>query len=111
MPPKAATAVTIIETLGENTIILERSDPSQLVTIIRLNKTIKQINLANKTLKNKINNIGRTIIKMLLVKRFIGERSRLKGFLTQIKLKIRYKKAHFIALSDKVIYIGLFLIG
>ena len=48
---------------------------------------------------------------MLLVKRFIGERSRLKGFLTQIKLKIRYKKAHFIALSDKVIYIGLFLIG
>ena len=51
------------------------------------------------------------MIKILSVKRFIGERSKLKGFLTQMKLKIRYKKAHFAVLSDKVAYAGLFLIG
>ena len=35
--------------------------------------------------------MGLTKVKMLLIKRFSGEKIKLKGFLTQIKLKIRYK--------------------
>ena len=42
-------------------------------------------------MENKINKIGITKVKMPLVKRFSGKKAKLKGFLTQIKLKIRYK--------------------
>jgi hypothetical protein len=36
----------------------------------------------NRLLKEKINSIGIAKIKLLLIKRFVGERSKLKGFLT-----------------------------
>ena len=39
----------------------------------------------------KINSISIIKVKMPSVKRFRGEKSKLRGFLTQIKLKIRYK--------------------
>ena len=39
-------------------------------------------------LENKINKIGIAKVKILLIKIFIGEKAKLKGFLTQIKLKI-----------------------
>ena len=39
----------------------------------------------------KINEIGIVKVNMLLVKRFRGEKSKLRGFLTKIKLKVRYK--------------------
>ena len=42
-------------------------------------------------MENKINKIGITKIKILLVEKFSGKKPKLKGFLTQIKLKIRYK--------------------
>ena len=42
-------------------------------------------------LKNKINKIGISKVKMPLIKRFSGKKVKLKGFLIQIKLKIRYK--------------------
>ena len=48
---------------------------------------------------------------MLLIKRFRGEKSKLKGFLTQIKLKIRHKGIKLLIIADQVVYIGLFLIG
>ena len=35
--------------------------------------------------------MGITKVKMPLVERFSGKKAKLKGFLTQIKLKIRYK--------------------
>jgi len=34
------------------------------------------------TLENKINRIGIVKIKLLLIERYLGERSKLKGFLT-----------------------------
>ena len=37
---------------------------------------------------------------MPLIKRFIGEKYKLKGFLTQIKLKIRYKGTKLAELVD-----------
>jgi hypothetical protein len=47
---------------------------------------------------------------MLLVKWFSGERVKLKGFLTQIRLKIRYKGQKLPIVVDQVAYTGLFLV-
>ena len=49
--------------------------------------------------------------KLPLVERFSGKKIKLKGFLIQIKLKIRYKGVRLLLVVDQVVYIGLFLIG
>ena len=51
-------------------------------------------------LKNKINKIDITKIKMPLVKKFSGKKAKLKGFLIQIKLKIRYKETKLSIIVD-----------
>ena len=48
---------------------------------------------------------------MLLVKYFLGEAYKLKGFLTQIKIKITNKGLGLLTVIKQVAYIGLFLIG
>ena len=45
------------------------------------------------------------------IKRFSGKKAKLKGFLTQIKLKIRYKGIKLPIVVDQVAYAGLFLTG
>jgi hypothetical protein len=62
-------------------------------------------------LDNKINSIGMSKIKMPSVKRFSREKAKLKGFLTQIKLKIRYKGIKLPIIVDQMAYTGLFLTG
>ena len=62
-------------------------------------------------MENKINEIGITKVKMLLVERFSSEKTKLKEFLTQIKLKIRHKGVKLPIAADQVAYTGLFLIG
>ena len=42
-------------------------------------------------MENKITEIGISKVKMPLIERFSGKKAKFKGFLTQIKLKIRYK--------------------
>ena len=69
------------------------------------------MNLINDAIRNRINNIGIVRVKMLLIKRFLGKRLRLKGFLTQIKLKLYHKGEKLLIALDQVAYIGLFLIG
>ena len=49
-------------------------------------------------------------VKMPSVERFSGKKIKFKGFLTQIKLKIRYKEAKLPLVVDQVAYAGLFLI-
>ena len=48
-------------------------------------------------------------IKMPFIKRFSGKKAKFKGFLTQIKLKIRYKGVKLSIVVDQVAYAGLFL--
>jgi hypothetical protein len=48
-------------------------------------------------------------VKMLSVKQFSREKVKFKGFLTQIKLKIRYKEIKLPIVVDQVAYTGLFL--
>ena len=62
-------------------------------------------------MENKINKMGITKIKIPLVKKFSNKKAKLKGFLTQIKLKIRYKGVKLPIVVDQVAYTGLFLIG
>ena len=45
------------------------------------------------------------------VEKFNSEKAKLKGFLTQIKLKIRHKGAKLPIVADQVAYTGLFLTG
>jgi hypothetical protein len=47
---------------------------------------------------------------MLLVKYYLGEAYKLKGFLTQIKIKIINKGLGLLIVIKQVAYIGLFLI-
>ena len=49
--------------------------------------------------------------KMLLVKYFLGEVYKLRGFLIQIKIKITNKGLGLPTIIKQVAYIGLFLIG
>ena len=83
----------------------------QVVTIAQLKSTINKINLINNAIRTRINNIGIVRVKIPLIKRFLGKKLRLKGFLTQIKLKLYYKGEKLLIALDQVIYAGLFLTG
>ena len=48
---------------------------------------------------------------MLLVKYFLGEVYKLRGFLTQIKIKITNKGLGLLIVIKQVTYTGLFLLG
>ena len=48
---------------------------------------------------------------MLLIKYFSGEVYKLRGFLTQIKIKITNKGLGLLTVTEKVAYTGLFLLG
>ena len=48
---------------------------------------------------------------MPLVKYFLGEVYKLRGFLTQIKIKITNKGLGLLTVIEQVAYIGLFLTG
>ena len=44
------------------------------------------------------------------IKQFNRNRSKLKGFLMQMKLKLQTKKAKFALFKDSIMYTGLFLL-
>jgi hypothetical protein len=63
----------------------------QVVIIGQLCKVVNQLTNNSVVLDDKINSIRMSKVKMPLIKRFSKEKVKLKGFLTQIKLKIRHK--------------------
>jgi diketogulonate reductase-like aldo/keto reductase len=83
----------------------------QIVIIGQLCKVVNQLTNNGVALNNKINSIGISKVKIPLIKRFSGEKVKLKGFLTQIKLKIRHKGQKLPIVVDQVAYTGLFLAG
>lgn len=50
-------------------------------------------------------------MKILLIKRFKGDKNKLKGFLMQINIKINNKGLGLLILMEQVVYVGLFLTG
>ena len=62
-------------------------------------------------MENKIAELGIFKVKMPSVKKFSSKKAKFKGFLTQIKLKIRHKGTKLPIVVDQVAYAGLFLTG
>ena len=54
----------------------------QVITVLQLQEVIDQLTVNGVVLDVKINSIGIIKVKMLLVERFRGEKSKLRGFLT-----------------------------
>ena len=54
----------------------------QVVTIGQLQAIIDQFISNRQALENKINKMGMSKIKILLIERFSGKKAKLKGFLT-----------------------------
>ena len=81
MPLKAIpTTVTALGSVKDTNIA--RTIDLQVVTVVQLQEVINQLTVNGVVLDIKINSIGIIKVKMLLVKRFRGEKSKLKGFLT-----------------------------
>ena len=97
MPLKVlvTTLLMVVTTLGSrlsrDTSIADTK--SQIVTVGQLQKIVNQITDNNKLLKERVNKMGAARIKLLSIKRFAGERLKLKGFLTQIYFKITQEAA------------------
>ena len=72
----------------------------QIVTVGQIQAVVDQITANNIAFQNRLNIIGITKVKMLAIKHYSGEKTKLKGFLTQIKLKIRHKKAKLPIIID-----------
>jgi hypothetical protein len=89
MPPK--TTLTTATTSGLVGDINIADIDLQVVMIGQLYKVVNQFISNSVALDDKINSIGMSKVKMPSIKRFSGEKIKLKRFLTQIKLKIRHK--------------------
>ena len=74
--PITATALELIEDTS-----IARMIDLQVVTVTQLQEVINQLIVNGIVLDAKINSIGIIKVKILLVKRFRGEKSKLKGFL------------------------------
>ena len=80
MPPKAASIiVTISGLIGDINIA---NIDLQVVIMGQLQSIINQLIKNGQVLKNKINEIGMFKVKIPSIKRFNGEKVKLKGFLT-----------------------------
>jgi len=83
MLPKAAVKTPTIEaiiTLGNNTSIADTN--LELVTRGQLQEIVDRLTDNNAILKERLNGIGIAKIKLPLIERFVGEKLKLKGFLT-----------------------------
>src|SRR6266550_3162652 len=112
MPFKALVATILrATTSGENTSMANniRLLDLQVVTMKELKEIVEYINNNTQALDNKVNEIGITKVKLPSIERFDGTRSKLKGFLSQIKFKITQENIKITTPMDQVAYIGLFL--
>jgi hypothetical protein len=80
MPPK--TILTTAMTLGLVGDTSIANIDSQIVMMGQLCKIVNQLTNNSVVLDNKINSIGISKVKMPSIKRFNGEKVKLKGFLT-----------------------------
>src|SRR6266567_3705422 len=112
MLPKAATTTTPGESsLNNNASMAEILEDLQMVTIGQLKEIIDQINIGQAAFNEKLKDISKAKVKLLEVKQFNKTQIELKGYLTQISLKLRYKGHRIITPLDIVIYTGMYLTG
>ena len=84
MPPKALviTLLTVATTLGTLGDVSIGNIDLQLITKGQLQKIVNQLIDNNRILNKKLNSIRAVKVKLLLIKQFLEERLKLKGFLT-----------------------------
>ena len=113
MPPKAPTTTppTVITTLGISGDTSIGKGNLRVVTMEQLQLVVNQLIGNSRALKQRINKIGTSKIKMPFIKRYSGKKTKLKGFLIQIRLKIRNEGIKLLIIVDQVAYIGFFLTG
>ena len=80
MPLKATPITATASKLVSNTNMADID--SQVVITGQLQQIVNQLTSNRQVLENKIAEIGMSKIKMPLIKRFSGEKAKLKGFLT-----------------------------
>ena len=82
MPSKALVVMplTAVTTLGLGDTNIADMD-LQLITRGQLQEIVNRLLDNNRILKEYINGIGAVKVKLLLIKQFLGERLKLKGFL------------------------------
>ena len=88
MPPKAPVTTPLMAAImsGNDTSIADTD--SQLITRGQLQEIVDYLQDNNRILKERINGIGAVKVKLPLIKRFLGEKLKLKGFLTQMHFKV-----------------------
>jgi hypothetical protein len=80
MPPKITlTTATTLRLVGDINIT---DTDSQVVIIGQLYEVVNQLTNNGVVLNDKINSMGISKVKMPSIKRFSGEKAKLKGFLT-----------------------------
>jgi hypothetical protein len=84
---------------------------SSVITRGQLQVVLSQITEQNQQLKARVNATARQTLKMPRIKPFIDKKSKLKEFLTQIRIKIVNKGVRPVTKGDKVVYVGLYLAG
>ena len=102
MLPKGAPVamlLTAATTLGLGDTSIADID-SQLITRGQLQEMINHLQDNSRILKERINGIGAVKVKLPLIKRFLGERLKLKGFLIQMHFKVIQEEAKLVTLLD-----------
>jgi hypothetical protein len=79
LPKIILTTATTLGSVGDTNIA---NIDLQIVTMEQLCKVVNQLTNNSVALDNKINSIGISKVKMPSIKRFSGEKVKLKGFLT-----------------------------
>ena len=97
MPPKALVAMllTATTTLGPGDTSIVDID-LQVVTRGQLQEIVNHLLDNSRILKKHINRISAAKVKLLLIKRFLGERLKLKEFLTQMHFKVMQEGAKLV---------------
>ena len=75
------TLLTAVTTLGISKDVSILNASLQLVTVGQLQEIVNQLTENNIILKSCINGIGAAKVKLSLVKYFLGDKAKLKGFL------------------------------
>ena len=102
MPPKALVAMPLTAAttlgLGGDTSIVDTD--SQLIIRGQLQEIINHLQNNSRILKERINRIKAVKVKLPSIKRFLGEKLKLKGFLTQMHFKVIQEGAKLATLLD-----------
>ena len=84
MPLKAlvTTLLTVVTTLGTSKDVSMSNASLQFAIVDQLQEMVNWLTENNIILKSRINGVGAAKVKLPLVKQFLGNKAKLKGFLT-----------------------------